>query len=177
MGDMYANIRKADERKPRRESWKIILPATILIMILIGLILFIPMVCKYSIHPKFTASILGSEEYAYQNDCLIVKIDGQSIHVGKENIGTVCVKLVINPPEHLGFITPDREPDLLLDFGDGSILRLWSDTILGGEEGSATRFLFEGADGSRYHFLTDNITVPDIAMPARAFQKGNTVIE
>lgn len=177
MSDMYASVRKDNPKKPRRHGWLLALLAAVLVLIVIGVKISLPLIYNYAVYPDFTESLLSSEYYAYQNDCLRAEIDGQSVHVGRENIGPVCVQLILNPPDQLGFVTPDREAELLLDFGDGSVLRLWTDTLRGGEEGKAVRFLFEGADGSRYHFLTDNISVSRLAMPARAFQTGNTALD
>ena len=177
MSDLYASVRKGGSRKPRRDKWVIPLLIGILILAVIGVIVSLPIFYNYMVYPDFTKSFLKSEYYAYENDCLRVEIDGQAVQIGKENIGPVCVRLLQDPPDQLGFTIPDRPADYLLDFGDGSILRLWTDTLWGGEKDAAVRFLFESADGSRYHFLTDNTTVENLAMRAQAFQQGNTALD
>lgn len=175
MADMYANIIRKDEKKTKKKDWRLYfaVAAAVAGLAVLGIFVAQPLICRFVLYPRFVSAVSDSTLYAYENDCLRADMGGESVHVSGDNAYSFLKSLTVGPPDKLVFGSMDEEPDLKLDYGDGSALSLWAVPAKDSEAPKAMRVLYEGKDHSRISFYTDSISVERLSRWAKPDREGN----
>ena len=126
MADIYDHVTPFEKRR-RFSKEKLILYIVIVLVILfiVGFIL-VRLAGYQSRVREFRSLLSNSTVYAFDNDCLRADIDGQSIRVSGEHAYDIYQFMSVRSLGRNALFTPRSEP-VTLDYGDGSILRLWPD--------------------------------------------------
>lgn len=161
MSDMYEKVSRPAERPKRRRGTAVfvLLAAAVLALILWVLSAY----GILSVRPRFyqfVSAISDSTVYAYENGTLRSEMDGQSARVSGDNTYSLYHALSVMTPTRVLSAAPDGPADLILDYGDGSVLSLWRMTGNDQSQSRGIDLLFETGDGQRYLFecKTDNLS-------------------
>lgn len=154
-----ARITPATDR-PRKGRHDIVLAGVILVVV--ALIAFF--VCStayfmwYQTHFRdFISALSDSTVYAYQNDCLTARQDGQEFSLEREK-GYQIYNLLTKNNGKLYRRTPDEPAALTLDYGDGAVLELWPVELEEGAEREVGVFWrFVSAEGKVWMYDTDKL--------------------
>ena len=113
---------------------------------------------------RFLGGLSNATVYAYENNSLHASVQGRELRVSGENVYGIYNYISAVGPDTEKRSEPKSQADLLLDYGDGSLLRAW-EVYLGNDNGFeryGTLFSFRRADGSRYIYRSRRIRLGDI---------------
>lgn len=177
MPDLYAKVIHEDKMVKKKKDWRIccIIAAAIAGLVILAIVVSQPLICRFVLYPKFVSAVSDSTLYAYENDSLRADLAEESVHVSGENAYSFFKSLTVGPPDKLVWKTPVEEPDLKLDYGNGSTLSLWEVSLKEPETKKAMRVLFEDGEGARISFYTDSISVERVSRWLMSDQDGNEV--
>jgi hypothetical protein len=161
---MYDHI-QASKGKKSRGSLALWVWLTVCALALAAALVSIFLVYQYKHQFQvFLGWLSESTVYAYEHDCLQATWDGQTTQVTGDNLYQLY-KLISLSGEGRPGSAPAEAPSMVLDYGDGSALSLWSvklgsSTVIGREYGLF--LLFETAEGDRYSYDTDQLTLETV---------------
>ena len=161
VGAMYENVRRTKGPGLYRLRGNLFLTGGILAcvavaVLVIGLVVYAGW---YQLRFRsFLRDLSDSTTFAYENDCLYAEMDDREALISGDNV-YIIYRLITNAgPGRLGAV-PDEEPDVVLEYGDGSFLQLWSVTLVNSstdrEYGLFLRYVNQ--QGKSYAYDTDRI--------------------
>lgn len=159
MSDLYAKVTRTkgpDQPSKRRRGAGIYIALVCAVIVLI--VLFLILLRVFSLRPQFSdfvADLSNSTSFTYRRDTLRAEFDGQTVSITGENAYAVYNTLTVRTPSGFLRSVPDGEPDITLDYGNGSILRLWASDRAGRPYG--IRLSFTSGDGDQYLFRMDSV--------------------
>ena len=107
---------------------------------------------------QFISDLSSSTVYAYQNGGLQMEMDGQKIQVEGDPVYAVYQAVAFDGAGRL-VERPERAPDAVLTYGNGSCLELWGIELEGyqndAEEGVLLRYVDQS--GASYCYDTDGL--------------------
>lgn len=126
--DLYARVRRPQERpKPQRHRLRFVLAGACLVVLAAVVGFFVWQLGYRSRHFAFVSALSASTTNAYGQDSLTARFDGREFHVDRENAHNLYAYLTADVGQEPWF-PPKDNPDLVLDYGDGSTLQMWQDT-------------------------------------------------
>ena len=167
MADLYQHVRGASEEKPAGRRRR---PGFVILLVCIGAAVAAVAVSAVwfgGARPrfyKFVGGLSNATIYAYEHDSLHASVQGRELRVSGENAYGIYNYLSALGPDTEKRSEPKIQADVLLDYGDGSLLRVW-EVYLGNDNGFeryGTLFSFQGSDGSRYIYRSSRIRLGNI---------------
>ena len=156
MSDFYNMVTPPEKRKNSSRE-KLILSILLALVVLLSVGFVLVRLAGYKTRVReFRAQLSESTIYAYENDCLRAEIDGQAIRITGEHAYDIYQFMSVRSLGRNALFTPRGEP-VTLDYGDGSVLRLWADRNLTG-----VYLRYDAADGSRFLFHSKDMRLRDI---------------
>ena len=156
MPDFYDMVTPPEKRKNSSRE-KLILSILLALVVLLSVGFVLVRLAGYKTRVReFRAQLSESTIYAYENDCLRAEIDGQAIRITGEHAYDIYQFMSVRSLGRNALFTPRSEP-VTLDYGDGSVLRLWADRDLRG-----VHLRYDGANGSKYLFHSRDMRLNDI---------------
>lgn len=157
MSDFYNMVTPPGKRKKRFGKERIVVSILIALVFLFIVGFILVRLAGYNSRVReFRAQLSNSTVYAYDNDCLRAEIDGQAIRVTGDHAYDIYQFMSVRSLGRNALFTPRGEP-VTLDYGDGSVLRLWADRNARG-----VYLRYDGADGSRCLFHSKDMRLNDI---------------
>lgn len=154
---MYDKVQKK-ARPERRWSLRV---TTTISLILIGIVVILVLwAVRYQLnYREFVYRFSGSNMYAAENLCFHADVQGETIRGKRDNVEKFYSYIVVNGIGRVGK-TPEGEPDITIDFGDGGTMEIW--------ETDNGRFkcyvLYEHTDGFSYGYYSSQMTVGTMAV-------------
>ena len=153
MSDLYKDVRKhAKARPPRRRLFVIVGSAVAFLLLMAGLITYTATAPKR--FTGFISELSRSTLFAYRKSTLCaVYPDGTTLDITGTNDYELYQYLSLYGMTGEKLLPPSEEPDLVLEYGDGGVLSLWSS----GEKGMCVRF---ARPGYRYVYVCSDLSLP-----------------
>lgn len=158
MSDMYNKVSRPAERPKRRRGAAVFIAlAAAVVLIAVWILSAYGILSVRRQFYQFVSAISDSTVYAYENDSLRAEMDGQSIRVTGGNNYSLYHAISVMEPDGRLLHVPEGEADIVLDYGDGAVLRLWK---VKGEDGKpkdrGLELVFDAPDGKRFLFSCKN---------------------
>ena len=167
MRDFYALVSQEDQQKRQRKQtksrgiWIWLSLASIALAIVVAIAAWAA-VCSRR-HWTFRSDLSDSTVYAYQEDCLRADYQGRSVRVDQEDIYSIMnyINFAGGAPAFTDrrLLAPKADPELFLDYGDGTTLAFWR-VERQGKEG--IQLLYTDPHGGRYGYVSDRFDLGTI---------------
>jgi len=110
----------------------------------------------------YTGQFSRSTVYAYEKCTMVAKTQEETFRIRQDNVYPIYTAIINAGPGRMG-TSPNREPELVLEFGDGAQMRLWMVELKNPirDRSSGLFITYTGPDGTTYSYDTDKL---DIAM-------------
>lgn len=122
----------------------------------------------------FVEDLSNSTVYACDQDCLRADIEGQAVRVTGDHAYMVYNLISGAGPGRVQKQLPDEEPAAVLDYGDGSRMRLWSVKLVNPSNDREYGLFLEyvNREGKRYAFDTDQLSLDSVTRYLTLPQNG-----
>jgi hypothetical protein len=97
--------------------------------------------------------------YAYENDCLRSYVNGDDVWVEQDHIYKLYNSITGAGSGRVTAV-PEGEPDVLLDYGEGSTLSIWRVMLTNANHTTSPGLylLYEGRNGTRYGYDSSKLS-------------------
>lgn len=165
---MYEVINKKEKKKKSAE-WPLIAGLGACFLVILIVVLSIIWSGWYQRrYWRFVGDLSESITYAYENDCLQVNMDDRKIRMSGDNAYKLYDIITSCGPGKVG-TAPKEEAVVTLDFGDGSLLNMWSVKLVNSSTdriyGVFVQYI--DAEGRVYSYDTDQISVEKVLQYCR----------
>ncbi len=162
MSGLYDRVKRDQKTK---KDVGVYLPLALAAGFLIVAVIFVAWFIGYQKRlSKFIANLSNSTTYAYANDSLIAEVNGKTYRVSEENMYGIFSYLSLNKSGRESGKAPEGEP-VVLDYGDGTTLRLWEMPEKEGAKGHHDMFIqYTDAGGNTYSFISYKTTLETVVV-------------
>lgn len=160
---MYEKVRK--EQKPR-SSLPLVFWTAVCLVILGSIIGLIGWAGGYVVgFRNFVGDLSNSTHYAYENQSLILRMDGEEYPILPENIYPIYTRISTAGSGRLGE-PPAEAPAAVLTYGDGSYMELWTVKLVNPSNGREYGLLinYVNQNGDTYCYDTDKLTLSSLPL-------------
>lgn len=156
-----------DKVQPRRKSRRngpLIIAAAVCMAVILTVFGLLAWSIRYHWRfQRFIGGLSNSTTYAYDSNSLMAQVDGARLCISGENTYHIYSYIISGGMGRVVRTLPEEE-GVLLDYGDGTRLRLW-DVASEGYGAIRERSLlicYEDAEGSIYAYATDKLTLETV---------------
>lgn len=152
---------KINRQEKTKKSWTLpVLTAVCVLVIGAVVALGIWAILYHVQYQNFVSNLSEATYYAYENECLRAEVDGQEIRVSGANAYDIYTYITVYGSGKQKKLTADETKCILLDYGNGTIMRLWKlETITSeGQKRSSLYIELTGEKGYRYSYVTDEVS-------------------
>ncbi len=121
MTDMYAKVRK--DRKRNRDILPIVV-AVVVVLSAIGIGIIVHLTGFHRRYDRFILALTESTYYADEHKSLRAETDGIALRVSDDNMYALLTYITVYESGAEKNV-PTYEEDVFMDYGNGSVLRLW----------------------------------------------------
>ncbi len=166
MRDFYDMATPPEKRgKPKSDKSVSVCAVALLIVLAAGFIIL--RLAGYKTRVRdFRIDLNNSTIYAYNNDCLRARVEGDDVHVSGEHAYDVYQFMSVRSLGANALFTP-RQGGVILEYGDGAVLRLWED-----KDGKGMLIRFDSADGDVCRFHSRDMRLRDLVGRFLALSKN-----
>lgn len=113
-------------------------------------------------YQAFVERLSDSTVYAYDNRCLRADVEGESLWVNLKNDYGIYTHITVYGIGSEKYSVPGRDADVVLDYGNGSRLKLWDMEDAGGGRAHRLFLHYEDDEGYSYSYVSDEMDLETI---------------
>ncbi len=151
MSDLYSHVHPGKQQKRQKDIGIVIACAAAVAAVALVFGIFLWYTNGQNRYRQYISDLSDSTTFAYSNGVLTVTDGGDTYVVDDDNIYKFYQLVTTAGRDRVLRSTPSSEPDMLLDFGDGSSACVWDITVrtFSGTKASSC-ICYVNPDGRRY---------------------------
>ncbi|MBR5536709.1 MAG: hypothetical protein IKU58_02270 [Clostridia bacterium] len=153
---MYEQIQRTQRKRGNRKLWISLILWGVVAAVLTALIIF---GFRYRANfREFLGDLSDSTQYALDNNSLYLTVEGDTFLVIRKNIRKFYNAVAIAGSGRL-VSAPDRQADILLDYGNGCTLELWQTQVKNARNNRGIGMVvrYTDGEGKTYTYDTDRL--------------------
>lgn len=163
---MYEKLFQS-KKKPSGK-WLYVLLSASLVICIVTIVLVADMLRRDYRFKQYISDFSGSTSHAYSQGYMLVTVNGIERHITGDSIHSVY-NLIVNCRGIQEQERPETEPEVIVDFGDNTLMEFWTSKLENASNGREFGLLigYRNPEGEYYYYDTDRLDIDRVKLLVR----------
>lgn len=157
MSDLYEKIRR--NNKPPCDITFISILASLFVITAFLIISVIYLMGCNRRFLAFVSNLSNSTVYANEHESLIAEINGKTYKISEKNMYGIYAYIALSKSGRESWKLPEGMPSVMLDYGDGAVLKLWDLPDDQSVTGNILFIYFTDSNGGKFSYINYKMTM------------------